>query len=206
MRRHYLADTQAANRSISSLSQRLRSDRARTDGRAIHRHHCDGETCSRAIVEAMVVAAGAARSRCARCNRPVRRTPTTACVAKRSRSRRPSDHRLVAKAIASSMTPWLTKAIGARDARFPPRTGAGSSRDMSCLSTEAGSSDISRSLPPRPASWAASHAPARMRGITVQRPRPAQTERLGVAETQLAVVRPGWVAQERLGRGLRHRR
>jgi hypothetical protein len=63
MRRHYLADTQAANRSISSLSPRLRSDRAKTDGRAIHCRHCDGETCARARVEAIVVAAGAARLR-----------------------------------------------------------------------------------------------------------------------------------------------
>jgi hypothetical protein len=35
-----------------------------------------------------------------------------------------------------------------------------------------------------------------MRGITVQRPRPAEAERLGVAETQLVVLRLGWVAQE----------
>ena len=39
-------------------------------------------------------------------------------------------------------------------------------------------------------------AAASGRGIVVQRPPSAQTECLGVAETQLAVLRLGWVARE----------
>jgi hypothetical protein len=117
MRRHYLADTQAANRSISSRWPRLRSDHGKTDGRAIHRRHCDGETCARGRVEAIVVAAGAARSHCARCDRPVRRAPTTACVAKRWSSADERGDPDVAKAVAGRPAGWRQMRSSA-EARF----------------------------------------------------------------------------------------